>query len=156
MRELWATGWMHNRVRMIVASWLCKHMRVHWGVGAAWFRDTLVDADVANNVMGWQWVAGTGADASPYFRIFNPVSQAERFDPQGDYIARWVPELAPLPAALRHAPWRDRAALRATTSMYPDAPMIDLQAGRDAALAAYRVMRATWSEPDGGAPEDRD
>lgn len=142
MRELWATGWMHNRVRMIVASWLCKHMRVHWRTGADWFRDTLVDADLANNVMGWQWVAGTGADAAPYFRIFNPVSQAERFDPRGDYIAQWVPELAHLPAALRHAPWRDVRALRAATKTYPEAPMIDLQAGREAALTAYRDMRA--------------
>jgi deoxyribodipyrimidine photo-lyase len=143
MRELWATGWMHNRVRMIVASWLCKHMRMHWSHGMEWFGETLLDADLANNVMGWQWVAGTGADAAPYFRIFNPVSQAEKFDPRGDYIARWVPELAALPAALRHAPWRDPAMLRRASRDYPDRPMVDLQAGREGALDAYRAMRAS-------------
>jgi deoxyribodipyrimidine photo-lyase len=153
MRELWATGWMHNRVRMIVASWLCKHMRMHWRLGASWFADTLVDADLANNVMGWQWVAGTGADAAPYFRIFNPVSQAERFDPRGEYVARWVPELAGLPVALRHAPWRDVAALHKTTRDYPDRPMVDLQAGREGALDAYRAMRAATGDAGrDGAP----
>lgn len=146
MRELWATGWMHNRVRMVVASWLCKHMRMHWREGAAWFRQTLLDADLANNTMGWQWVAGTGADAAPYFRIFNPVSQAERFDPQGEYIARWLPELAPLPVALRHAPWRDPQALGRVAPGYPPHPMVDLQAGRDAALDAYRAMRTAAAQ----------
>ncbi len=154
MRELHATGWMHNRVRMIVASWLCKHMRVHWSVGADWFREMLVDADLANNVMGWQWVAGTGADASPYFRIFNPVAQAERFDPRGEYIAQWLPELAALPAPLRHAPWRDPQALRAVTNAYPQAPMIDLQEGREAALAAYRAMRNAAQGGTADADED--
>lgn len=153
MRELWATGWMHNRVRMIVASWLCKHMRLHWRHGMEWFGRTLVDADLANNVMGWQWVAGTGADAAPYFRIFNPVTQAERFDPRGDYIARWLPELAPLPVALRHAPWRDPAALRRATRDYPERPMVDLQAGRDGALDAYRAMRAVSTD---GPTDDGD
>ena len=142
MRELWATGWMHNRVRMIVASYLCKHMRMHWEHGAAWFRDTLVDADLANNTMGWQWVAGTGADAAPYFRVFNPVTQAERFDPRGDYVARWVPELAPLPVALRHAPWRDPGLLARAAPSYPRMPIVDLAQGRDAALLAYRQLRA--------------
>ncbi|MFC7301703.1 cryptochrome/photolyase family protein [Cognatiluteimonas weifangensis] len=133
LRELWATGWMHNRVRMLVASLLSKHLRVHWLHGARWFWDTLVDADLANNTLGWQWVAGTGVDAAPYFRVFNPVLQARRFDPQGAYIARWVPELAALPAALRHEPWRDPAA---TAGRYPR-PIVDLAAGRAAALAAY-------------------
>ena len=104
MRELWHTGWMHNRVRMIVASWLTKHLRLHWEHGARWFWDTLVDADLANNTQGWQWTAGTGADAAPYFRVFNPVTQARRFDPDGAYIARWVPELAALPPQVRFAP----------------------------------------------------
>lgn len=104
MRQLWQTGWMHNRVRMIVASFLTKHLRIHWHEGAKWFWDTLVDADLANNTAGWQWVAGCGADAAPYFRIFNPVLQGEKFDKQGEYIKTWVPELAALPAKFIHAP----------------------------------------------------
>ncbi len=111
MRELWATGYMHNRVRMIVASLLVKHLRAHWRVGARWFWDALVDADLANNTLGWQWVAGSGADAAPYFRIFNPVAQARRFDPHARYISRWVPELATLPVAQRFAPWEHAQAL---------------------------------------------
>jgi len=142
MRELWATGWMHNRVRMIVASYLTKHLRYHWRHGARWFWDTLVDADLASNTLGWQWVAGTGADAAPYFRVFNPVTQAEKFDPDGHYIARWVPELARVPVPLRFAPWRDPAALRRLAPTYPSAPLVDLAAGRDAALAAYREQAA--------------
>jgi deoxyribodipyrimidine photo-lyase len=151
MRELWSTGWMHNRVRMIVASYLCKHMRLHWRHGAAWFRETLVDADLANNAMGWQWVAGTGADAAPYFRVFNPVTQAERFDPAGEYVARWVPELAALPMPLRHAPWRDPSTLERVAPTYPRTPLVDLAQGRDAALLAYRQMRGNAHAGD----EDR-
>ena len=105
MRELWTTGWMHNRVRMIVASFLTKDLLVDWRVGERWFWDTLVDADPANNPMGWQWVAGCGADAAPYFRIFNPVLQGEKFDPNGDYVRKWIPELASLPAETIHRPW---------------------------------------------------
>ncbi|MBU8974649.1 MULTISPECIES: deoxyribodipyrimidine photo-lyase [unclassified Lysobacter] len=142
MRELWATGWMHNRVRMIVASFLTKHLRYHWRHGARWFWDTLVDADLANNTLGWQWVAGTGADAAPYFRVFNPVLQASKFDPDGRYIARWLPELAGLPVPLRFAPWQDPAALRRVAPDYPPQPLVDMGAGRDAALAAYRKLRA--------------
>ncbi|OQB00630.1 MAG: Deoxyribodipyrimidine photo-lyase [Chloroflexi bacterium ADurb.Bin222] len=104
MRELWRTGWMHNRVRMIVASFLTKDLRLAWQKGAAWFWDTLVDADLANNTFGWQWTAGCGADAAPYFRIFNPVAQGPRFDPEGAYTRRWVPELASLPTRFIHAP----------------------------------------------------
>lgn len=141
MRELWHLGWMHNRVRMIVGSWLCKHMRLHWTEGARWFWDTLVDADLANNSLGWQWIGGTGADASPYFRIFNPVTQAEKFDPRGDYIASWVPELADLPVPLRFAPWRDPDRLAAVAPHYPRTPIVGLEEGRDAALAAYRETR---------------
>jgi len=138
MRELWATGYMHNRVRMLVASFLCKHLRQHWREGARWFWDTLVDADLANNTMGWQWVAGTGADAAPYFRIFNPVTQSEKFDPQARYITRWVPELAALPLKARFAPWQHPHLLAEHAPSYPTLPLVDLAAGRDAALAAYR------------------
>jgi deoxyribodipyrimidine photo-lyase len=138
LRELWATGYMHNRVRMIVASYLCKHMRQHWREGARWFWDTLVDADLANNTMGWQWVAGTGADAAPYFRIFNPVTQSQKFDPQARYITRWVPELAALPVKARFAPWQSPQLLAERAPGYPALPLVDLSEGRDAALAAYR------------------
>lgn len=137
MRELWATGIMHNRVRMLVASFLTKNLRQHWLHGARWFWETLVDADLANNSQGWQWTAGCGVDASPYFRIFNPVSQSGKFDPRGDYVRRWVPELAGVAAALIHQPWNDPAVLEATG--YP-APMVDLGASRAAALAAYQQM----------------
>ena len=142
MRQLWATGWMHNRVRMIVASFLTKNLRQHWLQGARWFWDTLVDADLANNTQGWQWTAGCGADAAPYFRVFNPVSQALRFDPDGAYVRRWVSELVDVAAPLVHEPWRDAQLLQRTG--YP-APMLDLRASREAALAAYRALR----EPDG-------
>jgi deoxyribodipyrimidine photo-lyase len=135
MRELWATGWMHNRVRMIVGSFLTKHLRAHWSHGARWFWDTLVDADLANNTLGWQWVAGTGADAAPYHRVFNPVLQAQKFDPAGEYIARWVPELASLPAAQRHAPWTG-----VTPKAYPK-PIVELAQGRASALAALAALK---------------
>ncbi|MGN2251873.1 cryptochrome/photolyase family protein [Frateuria sp. GZRe12] len=138
MRELWHTGWMHNRVRMIVASFLTKNLRQHWHHGARWFWDTLVDADLANNTMGWQWVAGCGADAAPYFRVFNPVTQAQRFDPQGAYLSRWLPELADAPPALMHEPWKDPALLR--RSGYP-APMVDLGQSRQRALDAYQRLK---------------
>jgi deoxyribodipyrimidine photo-lyase len=138
MRELWATGWMHNRVRMLVASLLTKNLRQHWLLGEKWFWDTLVDADLANNAMGWQWVAGSGADAAPYFRIFNPVTQSEKFDPDGAYIRRWVPELANAPGRLVHAPWEDEAFLR--QSGYP-LPLVDLKRSREDALTAYQSVR---------------
>ena len=140
MRELRATGWMHNRVRMIVASFLCKHLRIHWRHGAEWFADSLVDADLANNTLGWQWSAGTGADAAPYFRIFNPATQARRFDPQGRYLRRWLPELAALPDALLAAPWEKPDVARRLAPDYP-APIVDLAAGRAAALDAYAAAR---------------
>ncbi len=141
MRELWHTGYMHNRVRMIVASLLCKHLRVHWLEGARWFWDTLVDADLANNTLGWQWVAGTGADAAPYFRIFNPVTQAQKFDPEARYISRWVPELAAMPLRERFAPWQYPASRARLAPDYPAAPLVDLAAGREQALAAYARTR---------------
>jgi deoxyribodipyrimidine photo-lyase len=136
MRELWHTGWMHNRVRMIVASFLTKNLRLHWHHGASWFWDTLVDADLASNTLGWQWVAGCGADAAPYFRVFNPVTQSKKFDPDGAYLRRWLPELADAPLALLHEPWNDPALLK--RSGYP-APMVELAASRQAALDAYKA-----------------
>lgn len=126
MRELWHTGWMHNRVRMVVASFLVKNLRLHWLEGARWFWDTLVDADLASNTLGWQWAAGCGADAAPYFRVFNPDSQAEKFDPEGGYRSRWVPEAMPGTGAGRGA--------------YP-APIVDLKESRVAALEAFASLR---------------
>ncbi len=117
MRELWSTGWMHNRVRMVVASFLVKNLLLPWQEGARWFWDTLVDADLANNTLGWQWTAGCGADAAPFFRIFNPVSQGEKFDPEGSYVRRWVPELARLPAAWIHQPWEAPPAVLAAAGV---------------------------------------
>ena len=113
MRELWTTGWMHNRARMVVASFLTKHLLIDWRLGADWFLDTLVDADLANNSAGWQWVAGSGADAAPYFRIFNPVAQSRRFDAGGGYLRKWLPELRRLPDKWIHAPWEAPAAVLA-------------------------------------------
>jgi deoxyribodipyrimidine photo-lyase len=144
LRELWATGWMHNRVRMIAASFLVKDLMVDWRVGDAWFWDTLLDADLANNVAGWQWVAGCGADAAPYFRVFNPVLQGEKFDPEGHYVRRWVPELARLPGSCIHRPWTlDRCRLAAAGVQlgvtYPH-PIIDHARARDRALAAYESL----------------
>ncbi len=135
MRELWATGYMHNRVRMLAASFLTKNLRYHWLHGARWFWDTLVDADLANNTQGWQWTAGSGADAAPYFRIFNPITQGERFDPAGDYVRRWVPELARLAGKAIHQPWQVGGV-----AGYPK-PILDLGETRADALAAYAQMR---------------
>lgn len=137
MRELWHTGFMHNRVRMIVASFLTKNLNIHWLEGARWFWDTLTDADLASNTQGWQWSAGSGADAQPYFRIFNPVSQGEKFDPEGIYVRHWVKELKQVPIRSLHAPW---TAPRSTHPDYP-MPMVDLKISRERALAAYQHMR---------------
>lgn len=138
MRELWATGWMHNRVRMVVASFLTKNLLIGWQEGARWFWDTLVDADLANNTQGWQWTAGCGADAAPYFRIFNPVLQGEKFDPEGNYIRRWCPELAGRPAKSIHHPI-DRQSAR--DCGYPEA-IVDLRESRQRALAAWGKIRS--------------
>lgn len=144
MRELWSSGWMHNRVRMIVASFLTKNLRYHWIHGARWFWDTLVDADLANNTMGWQWAAGTGADAAPYFRVFNPVLQGERFDPKGSYVRAHIPQLRAVPERWVHQPWMVPLALRAKSDVdaarYPE-PIVSLAATRQAALAAYASAR---------------
>jgi deoxyribodipyrimidine photo-lyase len=146
MRELWNSGWMHNRVRMVAASFLVKNLRQPWQAGARWFWDTLVDADLAANTLGWQWVTGCGADAAPFFRVFNPVTQSRKFDPQCNYLRRWLPELARLSDADLHAPWLvDAAQLRSAGVVlgrdYPQ-PVVDLQGSRVAALGAYRQMRA--------------
>lgn len=146
MRELWHSGVMHNRVRMVVASFLVKHLLIDWRAGEAWFWDTLVDADAGSNPANWQWVAGCGADAAPYFRVFNPILQGEKFDPEGDYVRRWVPELAGLPNKLIHQPWQATPLELAAAGVelgktYPP-PIIDHKAGRERALKAYAVIRA--------------
>lgn len=145
MRELWATGWMHNRVRMVVASFLVKHLLVHWIEGARWFWDTLVDADLANNTLGWQWTAGCGADAAPYFRVFNPVLQGRKFDPDGAYVRRWVPELAALPDRWLYEPFKAPASVLKDAAIklgktYPR-PIVDHEAARTRALMAYDKTR---------------
>jgi deoxyribodipyrimidine photo-lyase len=136
MRELWTTGFMHNRVRMVAASFLIKHLLIPWQRGEAWFWDTLVDADLASNAASWQWVAGSGADAAPYFRIFNPVMQGEKFDPDGAYVRKWVPELAACNPKFIHRPWD---APDFTRLRYP-APMIDHATARDRALKAFKTL----------------
>ena len=145
MRELWQTGWMHNRVRMVVASFLVKHLLHHWVEGARWFWDTLVDADLANNTMGWQWSAGCGADAAPYFRIFNPVAQGERFDAEGRYVRTYVPELARLPNKWIHRPWQapPTVLLEAGITLgehYPE-PIVDHAFARKRALDALASIK---------------
>jgi deoxyribodipyrimidine photo-lyase len=136
---------MHNRVRMIAASFLIKDLLIPWQRGEAWFWDTLVDADLANNAAGWQWVAGSGADASPFFRIFNPVTQGEKFDPKGDYIRQWLPELAALPDEVVHKPWEapEDVLKKAKVTLgksYPQ-PLVDHKAARARALAGYEEVK---------------
>lgn len=149
MRELWSTGWMHNRVRMIVGSYLVKNLLIPWQEGARWFWDTLVDADLANNTLGWQWIAGCGADASPYFRIFNPVTQARKFDPAGDYLRRWLPELAGASGDALYAPW----AAPLPPPAYP-APSLVPAAARRRALEAFAALRGRTAA--GKHDEDHD
>ncbi|HEY4586836.1 MAG TPA: deoxyribodipyrimidine photo-lyase [Brevundimonas sp.] len=157
MRELWATGWMHNRVRMVAASFLVKHLLLDWREGEAWFWDTLVDADLASNVQNWQWVAGSGADAAPYFRIFNPVAQGEKFDPSGAYVRRWIPELRALPDRWLHAPWTAPAAVLAEAGVrlgrtYPR-PIVDHAAARSRALDALKVISSRSVEEESSCAE---
>ena len=149
LRELWATGYMHNRVRMVVASFLIKHLRLDWRHGAEWFWDTLLDADLANNSASWQWVAGSGADAAPYFRVFNPTTQGQKFDPDGSYIRKWCPELAALPNKVIHAPFEApllvlQAAGVKLGDTYPH-PIVDHKEARAAALAGYEAVKAQAS-----------
>jgi deoxyribodipyrimidine photo-lyase len=146
MRELWHTGIMHNRVRMVVASFLVKHLLIDWREGEQWFWDTLVDADPGSNPASWQWVAGSGADAAPYFRVFNPILQGEKFDPDGTYVSKWVPELARLPAKLIHQPWEANPMELAAAGItlgetYPE-PIVDHKIGRERALSAYARTRS--------------
>jgi deoxyribodipyrimidine photo-lyase len=145
MRELNETGWMHNRVRMIVASFLVKHLLISWQTGAHWFWEKLLDADLANNTMGWQWSAGCGFDASPYFRIFNPVLQGKKFDPEGEYVRRWVPELADIDKRWIHEPWKSpnfRVTKPKTSEgrKYPR-PIVDHAEARERALAALASIQ---------------
>ncbi len=145
MRQLWQTGWMHNRVRMIAASFLVKHLRLPWQLGAAWFWDTLVDADLANNTLGWQWSSGCGVDAAPYFRIFAPVTQGERFDAKGEYVRRHVPELKRMPNIWIHRPWAAPPDILHTAGVrlgdnYPW-PIVDHAKARAEALAAFKLLR---------------
>ena len=145
MRELWTTGWMHNRVRMIVASFLVKDLLLSWREGAAWFWDTLVDADLAQNTLGWQWTAGCGADAAPYFRVFNPVSQGEKFDPRGDYVRRWCPELARLPDDWLQQPHKAPPEILARAGVelgrtYPE-PIVNHTIAREVALEAFAKLK---------------
>ncbi len=145
MRQLWQTGWMHNRVRMIVASFLTKHLMTHWKHGEDWFWDTLVDADPASNSASWQWTAGSGADAAPYFRVFNPITQGEKFDETGDYVRKWCPELAELPRKYLYQPWEAgpiilRQAGITLGETYPH-PIVGHKEGRERALAAYETLK---------------
>jgi len=146
MRELWSTGWMHNRVRMIVASFLVKDLLISWQDGACWFWDTLVDADLAQNTLGWQWTAGCGADAAPYFRVFNPITQGEKFDPDGVYVRRWCPELAKIPAKWLHRPWQAPAEVLACAGVelnrtYPE-PIVSHHIAREVALEAFSRLKS--------------
>lgn len=154
MRELWSTGWMHNRVRMVVASFLVKDLLVSWQEGARWFWDTLVDADLANNTLGWQWTAGCGADAAPYFRVFNPTSQGEKFDPNGDYVRRWCPELAKLSAGWIHRPHQAPPEILRAAGVKPGynypAPIVNHMIARERALEAYTRIKSRRAM---GAPE---
>jgi deoxyribodipyrimidine photo-lyase len=145
MRELYETGWMHNRVRMIVASFLVKHLRIHWLEGEKYFRNTLLDFNIANNVSGWQWVAGTGADAAPYFRIFNPILQGEKFDAKGDYIKKWCPELKNIPNEFLHKPWEMPEELQKEKNIilgktYP-LPIVKHEEARNLALKAFQDLK---------------
>ena len=148
MRQLWQTGWMHNRVRMIVASFLTKHLLADWQIGEEWFWDTLVDADAASNPFNWQWVAGSGADAQPFFRIFNPVLQGQKFDPDGAYVKAYVPELARLPAAYVHAPWTApaRAPRRGRDQPRQGLSPPDRRPRRGAAPAPWRLLLRSGSK----------
>ena len=145
MRELYETGYMHNRVRMITASFLVKDLLIDWRLGRKWFEETLLDHDIANNSAGWQWVAGSGTDAAPYFRIFNPSLQSERFDKEGNYIKKWIPELKNLPSKLIHSPWKfhesDLKKYEIELGKTYPYPIIDHGNARDKALMLYKKLK---------------
>ena len=142
MRELYETGWMHNRVRMVTASFLVKHLRIHWQEGERYFRDCLLDFNEASNIAGWQWVAGCGADAAPYFRIFNPILQGERFDPLGNYVKKWIPELSKVPKKFIHKPWElnDDNKNFEIGKNYPK-PIVNHEEARNLALEAFKSLK---------------
>ena len=145
MRELWSTGWMHNRIRMVTASFLTKHLLLPWQMGEKWFWNTLLDADPASNTSGWQWVSGSGADAAPYFRIFNPIIQGQKFDPEGEYVKKFIPELKDLPSKFIHEPWKADSALLKKSDIklgetYP-LPIVDHKYARERALNKYAEIR---------------
>ena len=142
MRELYATGWMHNRIRMVTASFLVKHLRIHWKEGEKYFRNCLLDFNEANNVTGWQWVAGCGADAAPYFRIFNPILQGEKFDPLGEYVKKWIPELSNMPTKFIHKPWELNTKIKnfELGKTYPK-PIVVHENARAAALEAFQSIK---------------
>ena len=145
MRQMYEIGWMHNRLRMVTGSFLVKHLRINWLEGEKYFKDTLLDYDTANNVSGWQWIAGCGADAAPYFRIFNPITQSEKFDPDGEFIKKWVPELKTLPKKFIHKPWEipgDFAAkINFNLKQNYYEPIVDHAEARQAALAAFEYTK---------------
>ena len=145
MRQMWETGWMHNRVRMVVASFLIKHLLLDWRSGHDWFWDTLVDADPTNNAAGWQWVAGCGADAAPFFRIFNPMAQGSKFDPKGDYVRRWIPEIGQLSSKYIHQPWLAPKMVLEDAGIklgldYPQ-PIVDHKVAREGALDSLASIK---------------
>ena len=141
MRQLREIGWMHNRARMIVASFLVKDLLINWRWGEAWFMENLLDGDIAANNGGWQWTAGTGTDAAPYFRIFNPVLQSQKFDPNGDYIRKWVPELRELNAKEIHSPWN----FGIKVAGYPEKPIVDREVVKERTMNAYRISKESLS-----------
>jgi len=145
MRQLWSTGWMHNRVRMIVGSVLVKHLLQPWQSGAEWFWDTLIDASLANNTLGWQWVAGSGADGAPYFRVFNPITQGQKFDQTGNYVRQWCPELKSVPLKYLHCPFNapplELASAGITLGKQYPHPIVEHADGRARALDAFALFK---------------
>ena len=145
MRQLYETGWMHNRLRMIVGSFLCKNLLLHWRKGEKWFFDTLVDADLGSNSAGWQWIAGCGADAAPYFRVFNPLTQSLKFDSKGEYVKKYIPELKNIPSSQVHAPWKltleDQKKFKCMIGKDYPKPIVNLSESRDKALKAFSFIK---------------
>ena len=145
MKQLYETGWMHNRLRMVVGSFLVKHLRINWTEGEKYFKDSLLDYDTANNISGWQWIAGCGADAAPYFRIFNPITQGEKFDPNGEFVKYWIPNLKKIPKKYIHKPWEmpEQEAQVINFDLKRDyfEPIVDHKKAREAALKAFEFTK---------------